>query len=501
MAMQNLYHELVKHPAMAAQLTDYQKDKLRHYAEDEALKATRTIVDMMDGTPNYPYPEEYRNGREVEYLLSKHSPAYWDSQQVLRLLNAPPARPLDTPAPVATSGQPKAKSPVSDILYYFPAVAATLGNAPTDESALTGLAVWLGHRYERNNRFPNVPRCTLRGQIQEQQAASSDTDGFLKACLRLHKAITRRLAAEHSAKELLGSVFSSEKWQVMREAATWWAGWIKEQGHPLVRQYLDALKTIPVFQNVQHQWDLDARVCDDSIEVELNPLAREFKYVYVEMKSARQKVVLLDLLSIAKFDTNRIAQYRAQHEQGDYQLEWLIANLKEFHFKAWDGRYPKNNLVTPNFWGFLQACVSIRQGQAKAILIALGEATFAPPITTAQLGASTEEATPPTAIPVDFSLYIKEEYREKLIPFLKQKYTGQKSQAVACMILALHDLTALKNSPHENKTKLHNSLRAFFGEVGTRQSLSTNLKNLEYAKGNEHLQIEAHRDAILDFMK
>lgn len=402
---------------------------------------------------------------------------------------------------MASLDQSSAKGPLSYILRYFPAVADALGNAPTDESALTGLALWLGHWYERNDKFSDAPRYTLPGQIQEQQAASSDTDGFLKACLRLHKAITRRLAAEHSAKELLGSVFSSEKWQVVREAATWWAGWIKEQGHSPVRQYLDALKTIPVFQNVQHQWDLDARVCDDSIEVELNPLAREFKYVYVEMKSARQKVVLLDLLSIAKFDTNRIAQYRAQHEQGDYQLEWLIANLKEFHFKAWDGRYPKNNQVAPNFWGFLQACVSIRQGQAKAILIALGEATFAPPITTAQLGASTEEATPPTAIPVDFSLYIKEEYREKLIPFLKQKYTGQKSRAVTCMLLALHDLEALKNSPHNNKMRLHESLETFFGKVGTRQALSTNLKDLEFAKGNEHLQIEAHRKSILDFME
>ena len=109
---------------------------------------------------------------------------------------------------MASLDQSSAKGPLSYILRYFPAVADALGNAPTDESALTGLALWLGHWYERNDKFSDAPRCTLPGQIQEQQAASSDTDGFLKACLRLHKAITRRLAAEHSAKELLGSVFS-----------------------------------------------------------------------------------------------------------------------------------------------------------------------------------------------------------------------------------------------------------------------------------------------------
>ena len=111
------------------------------------------------------------------------------------------------------------------------------------------------------------------------------------------------------------------------------------------------------------------------------------------------------------------------------------------------------------------------------------------------------KTTLPAAIPVDFSLYIKEEYREKLLPFLKQKYTGQKPRAVACMLLALHDLEALKNSPHNNKMQLHESLKAFFGKVGTRQALSTNLKDLEFAKGNEHLQIEAHRKLILDFMQ
>ena len=81
-----MYQKLLQNPHLAPELSAYHKTELYHYAEDEALNATRTVVDMMDRTPNYPYPEEYRNGREVEYLLGKHSPRYWDSQRVLQLL-------------------------------------------------------------------------------------------------------------------------------------------------------------------------------------------------------------------------------------------------------------------------------------------------------------------------------------------------------------------------------------------------------------------------------
>lgn len=114
------------------------------------------------------------------------------------------------------------------------------------------------------------------------------------------------------------------------------------------------------------------------------------------------------------------------------------------------------------------------------------------------VGVRTAEAAP---IPVAFPLYIKEEYREKLLPFLAKEYTGQKSKSFACMLWALQELDALNDSPHSNKTELHKSLKSFFGKVGTRQALSSNLKNLVCAKGNEHLQIQAHRERILDFME
>lgn len=272
---------------------------------------------------------------------------------------------------MASLDQPIAKGPLSDILRYFPTVAATLGNKPTDESALIDLAVWLSHWQERNGKFAEV-QYSLPGQIEQQQRAAPDEGKFLKACIRLHEALTPRLAAEQPAKNLLGSRFNADKWQAIREAVTWWAGWIKKQGHSPVRQYLDALKTIPVFQNTLHQWDLDARVCDDSISRELAPLQREFKHVYRELPTEQQQGLLRELRIIADFDTERIKRYREDYEQNRYALELLVSNVDEFVFPVWDRIQTVFNQVSPMFWSWLRACIAIRRGEARALLVALG---------------------------------------------------------------------------------------------------------------------------------
>ena len=111
------------------------------------------------------------------------------------------------------------------------------------------------------------------------------------------------------------------------------------------------------------------------------------------------------------------------------------------------------------------------------------------------------KATPPTAIPVDFSLYIKEEYREKLIPFLKAEYTGQRPQAVACMLIALQDLGCLKRQLKENETTLHASLTTFLGSVGARAGLNGNLTKLDGASEKQNLKIQAHRNHIKTYME
>ena len=197
-----------------------------------------------------------------------------------------------------------------------------------------------------------------------------------------------------------------------------------------------------------------------------------------------------------------------------YQKSKLREYAEGIERNAWDGaefqvlKWPNYNYPSEYRNGremeYFFERMSTAQDSRRALLL-LAENPVAPQpaetIPTVCLAEVELKATPSTAIPVDFSLYIKEEYREKLLPFLKQKYTGQKSRPMACMLLALHDLEALKNSPHNNKKQLHESLEAFFGKVGSRQALSTNLKDLEFAKGNEHLQIEAHRKSILDFMQ
>lgn len=97
--LRNLYLELLQHPALAEELSGYQKSKLCEYADSEEIIATRVAKDMMGINPDYNYPEEYRNGREVEYLLNKHSPAYRDSQLVLQLLTEKPVAGVPTPQP------------------------------------------------------------------------------------------------------------------------------------------------------------------------------------------------------------------------------------------------------------------------------------------------------------------------------------------------------------------------------------------------------------------
>ena len=105
------------------------------------------------------------------------------------------------------------------------------------------------------------------------------------------------------------------------------------------------------------------------------------------------------------------------------------------------------------------------------------------------------------AIPIAFALYIKEEYREKLLPFLTREYTGQKPQTVACMLIALQDLGCLKKQLKENETILHTSLTTFLGDVGVRGGLNANLSKLDRASEKQNLKIQVHRDRIKTHME
>ena len=107
----------------------------------------------------------------------------------------------------------------------------------------------------------------------------------------------------------------------------------------------------------------------------------------------------------------------------------------------------------------------------------------------------------PAAMPVAFDHYIKEEYRERLLPFLAREYAGQKPQEIACMLIALKDLAALTYPLQSNVTVLHAALDAFLKGAGTRQSLADNLTKLNKASQKEHIKIQTHCARIKTHME
>lgn len=132
-------------------------------------------------------------------------------------------------------------------------------------------------------------------------------------------------------------------------------------------------------------------------------------------------------------------------------------------------------------------------------VVARAEAAMPPAETIPTVGAAEvkPKATLPAAIPVDFSLYIKEEYREKLLPFLKQHYTDSKPGPLTCMLFALYDLGALTIAPIQaNQTALHKALAAYFGDIGKLQSLNISFTKHNSASSAQQLSIETRRKII-----
>ncbi|MBU6120011.1 hypothetical protein [Hymenobacter siberiensis] len=173
----------MNYPALALALTGFQKVELWEYAQAEELIETRLITEMMELNPDYPYPDEYRNGREAEYLLYKHSPAYRDSQFVLQLLSAPPVRPLDTSASVAV-----------------PAPGATEVDKEShlSVSELALLCVYAGHSFTNEDAAKHY----LEGSVKSGRALynkfiyyceRSNRIGFADATVRKRKNMIARI--------------------------------------------------------------------------------------------------------------------------------------------------------------------------------------------------------------------------------------------------------------------------------------------------------------------
>lgn len=101
----------------------------------------------------------------------------------------------------------------------------------------------------------------------------------------------------------------------------------------------------------------------------------------------------------------------------------------------------------------------------------------------------------------DFSDYIREEYRDEVLPYLISRYKGQKPKQFVYMLCALADLGIIEKSALANQTELHKGLTTTFGNVGTRQSLQINLSKLSSANRSEEQQISMHKERIRTFRR
>lgn len=86
---------------------------------------------------------------------------------------------------------------------------------------------------------------------------------------------------------------------------------------------------------------------------------------------------------------------------------------------------------------------------------------------------------------------------EKVLTYLTTKYKDAKPQTIFFMLCALKGLKLLVPSALSgNKTQLYNSLKATFGNIGTRQSLNANLVKVEALNEYEREQVAQHTSGI-----
>ena len=283
---------------------------------------------------------------------------------------------------MASLDQSSAKGPLSYILRYFPAVADALGNAPTDESALTELARWLMRWHVRNNKFALTPHYTLPGKMRERLSEAPNAGQFLQACELLHDSLTERLAIEPTARQLLGVAFSTENWQAVRDALKWWAGWIRaesELAHPVrtgADVYLEALERIPI--TIRKVGNIPQYVVTTSsdFDKEMRPLWEGFEAAMWTLDFEARQSLRGSLGRLRDVDREKLKRQREQFEQNEqyaYPLEWLHNEYQPFRFEIAghpDG-FQDGQPVGATFWADLSVLVLLKQGAVQSALTLL----------------------------------------------------------------------------------------------------------------------------------
>lgn len=101
-----------------------------------------------------------------------------------------------------------------------------------------------------------------------------------------------------------------------------------------------------------------------------------------------------------------------------------------------------------------------------------------------------------------FTGYILEKYQEKLMPYLLEKYKGQKPESFGYLLYALVDLGLIWPSVlTTNLSKLHRDLTATYGNVGTRENLRKTIERLGRANVVEEMEVKKHVGLLRAFLK
>ena len=273
------------------------------------------------------------------------------------------------------------------------------------------------------------------------------------------------------------------------------------QGAHHARRFAELTLPIPApaayaqrqMQTAWHLWAKDLAQLDEQAQA-TSPNRRE----YLAIRLRRISLELSDANTLLSGGLSAWLASGSLREVLKVEKAWLLSPQLEpldFDISSWI------NPPAPDKVGEIRAKVDCFWQCLYDFLEAERPSIPAPLAASAVIPEATGIKPKPAAMPVAFDHYIKEEYREKLLPFLAREYAGQKPQEIACMLIALKDLAALTYPLQSNVTVLHAALDAFLKGAGTRQSLADNLTKLNKASQKEHIKIQTHCARIKTYME
>lgn len=81
----NYYDVYLEKPFEIKHLSELEKSRLKHQLTKDIERETFILINVLAANPNYNYPENYKNGRELEYWLT-NSIKYQKLKEVLNMI-------------------------------------------------------------------------------------------------------------------------------------------------------------------------------------------------------------------------------------------------------------------------------------------------------------------------------------------------------------------------------------------------------------------------------